>query len=163
MKTDVKDLEREILSSSQRWIGLLATIVAMLLVLGFFAAHQSANTGFFTDKFGSSEMLALYGPILVSFAAPIVRTISGRQNPARPFDAATNLSLAVGSLWLATVFPFNFAHLTDVLPSAIRFIFSWINNDIGRFVLILQVILGVIVAPLTMLTYFSVRRRASTT
>ncbi|MBM3128906.1 MAG: hypothetical protein FJ009_09830 [Chloroflexi bacterium] len=151
--------DNEILTPSQRWSGL-ATIAAMIVLLGFFAAHQLSHTGFFTDRFGSLEMLALYAPILISFAAPMVRAVTGRQNPARPFDAATNLSLAIGSLWLAIVFPFDFAHLTAVLPDAIRFIFGWITDDIGRFVLIAQVILGVIFAPLTMLTYFG--RRAST-
>lgn len=154
--------ENEILTPSQRWCGL-ATVVAMLVLLGFFAAHQLANTGFFTAQFGSLEMLALYGPILISFAAPIARAISGRHNPARPFEAAMNFALAIGSLWLAIVFPFNFAHLTDVLPGAIRFVLSWINNDIGRLVLILQVIIGLIVAPLTIITFFSIRRRASAT
>jgi hypothetical protein len=108
-------------------------------------------------------MLALYGPILVSFAAPIVRALSGRHNPARPFEAATNLSLALGSLWLAIVFPFDFSHLPDVLPGAIRFILSWITNDIGRLVLILQVLIGLVTAPLTIFTYISIRRRASAT
>ena len=108
-------------------------------------------------------MWALYVPILVSFAAPIARAISGRLNPARPFEAATNICLAIGSLWLAIVFPFNFAHLTDVLPDALRFIFAWINNDLGRFVLMVQVIIGIVVTPLTIFTYFSIRRRATAT
>ena len=157
MKTD-----NEILTPAQRWTGL-ATVVAMLVLLCFFALHQLANTGFFTPTFGPLEMLALYGPILVSFVAPIVRAISGRHNPARPFEATMNLSLALGSLWLAITFPFNFVHLADVLPGAIRFVFSWINNDLGRFVLILQVFIGVIFAPLTIVTILSIHRRASTT
>jgi hypothetical protein len=161
MKTSAEKTDGELLTPSQRWTGL-ATVVAMLVLLGFLAYHQLSNTGFFTAAFGSLEMLCLYGPILVSFAAPIVRVISGRHNPARPFEAATNLSLALGSLWLAIVFPLDFSHLTDILPDAIRSIFSWITNDIGRLVLILQVIIGVITTPLTIFTFFSVRRRAST-
>ena len=157
MKTD-----NELLTSSQRW-GELAIIAAMLVLLGFFALHQLTNTGFFTTRFGSLEMPALYGPILISYAAPIVRALSGRRNSARPFEAATNLSLAIGSLWLAIVFPFNFAHLTDVLPEMIRFVFAWINNDIGRLALILQVIIGVITAPMTIFKYWSIRRQASAT
>lgn len=123
--------------------------------------HQWANTGYFTDAFGTIEMLALYVPILVSFGAPIARLVSGRQNPARPFEAAMNISLALGSLWLAIVFPFNFAHLADVLPPAVRFVLSWINNDIGRLVLILQVIIGIVLAPWTLVTFFSVRGHES--
>ncbi len=147
----------EILTPSQR-VGGLAVVGAMLLVFGFFALHQLMHTGFFTARFGTTERVALYGPILVAFAAPIVRAISGRRNPARPFEAATNLFLAVGSLWLVITFPFNFAHLADVLPDGIRFVISWISNDIGRFVLMLQVIIGGITALLTMLKYLSMRR-----
>ena len=154
--------DRETLTPSQR-VGGLAVIAAMLLVFGFFAWHQLTGTGFYTAQFGPLEMLALYGPILVSFAAPIARALSGRHNPARPFEAATNLSLALGSLWLAIVFPFNFSHLADVLPGALRFVLSWISNDIGRFVLILQVLIGVIATPLTIFTYISIRRHVSAT
>ena len=154
--------DRETLYPAQR-VGGLAVIGAMLLVFGFFALHQLTGTGFYTVQFGPVEMLALYGPILVSFAAPIAKAVSGRRNPARPFQAATNLSLALGSLWLAVMFPFDFTHLADVLPSALRFVLSWINDDIGRFVLILQVLIGVIATPLTIFTYISIRRRASAT
>jgi hypothetical protein len=38
---------------------------------------------------------------------------------------------------------------------------AWIGDDLGRLVLILQVIISVIVAPLTMLAFFSVRPHAS--
>jgi hypothetical protein len=150
----------EILTPAQR-VGGLAVVGAMLLVLCFFALHQLMHTGFFTARFGTTERVALYGPILVAFAAPIVRAISGRRNPARPFEAATNLFLAVGSLWLVITFPLDFAHLADVLPDGIRFVISWISNDIGRWVLMLQVIIGILIAPLTMLAFFS-QRRAST-
>ncbi len=156
MKTD-----HELLTPMERWVGPVATVLAMLVLLGFFALHQLSRTGFFTDRFGAPEMLALYGPILVSFGAPIVRAIRGRQNPARPFEAATNISLALGSLWLAIVFPFSFAHLTAVLPEVLGFIFAWINDDLGRIILILQVIIGVIAAPLALFSYFSVRRRTA--
>lgn len=156
MKTD-----HEILTPSQRWVGPLATIVAMFVLLGFFAIHQWTNTGYFTDTFGTVERLALYVPIVVSFGAPLARMVTGRQNPARPFEAAMNISLAIGSLWLAIVFPFNFAHLTDVLPEAVRFVLSWINNEIGRLVLILQVVIGIIFAPRTIVTFLSVRQHES--
>jgi hypothetical protein len=160
MKRGADRTDKEILSLSQR-LGGLARLVVMALLLAFFAIHQLANTGFFTAAFGPVEMVGLYGPILVSFAAPIARALSGRHNPARPFEAATNLSLAIGSLWLAVVFPFNFAHLADVLPAAIRFIFSWITDDIGRLILILQGIIGAVMTPLTIFAFFSVRRRTS--
>jgi len=95
------------------------------------------------------------------FLSPHPSSVRGRddKNPARPFEVATNLCLALGSLWLAILFPFNFAHLAAVLPEAIRFVLAWITNDIGRLVLILQVLIGVIIAPVTLLTFWSIRRR----
>ncbi len=160
-KEDTMKTDNDILPTWQRW-ATLATLACMLALLGFFSWHQATNTGFFTDRFGSLEMLALYGPIVVSSAAPVVRMITGRLNPARPFDALTSVCLALGSLWLAVGFPLNFVHLADVLPEALRFLLAWISNDIGRFVLILQVVVSAIGAPLGILTYVTVRRRLST-
>jgi hypothetical protein len=158
MKTAVKRTNDEVLATWQRWAELLI-VVATLLLFGFFAYHQLTSTGFFTAKFGSLEMFFLYGPILLSLAAPVARAWIGRRNPARPVEAAANLFLGVGSVWLLIVFPFNFSHLADVLPGAIRFVLSWVTNDIGKIPLILQVIVGLISALSTTWKYLSVRRR----
>ncbi|OGN97889.1 MAG: hypothetical protein A2Z71_07595 [Chloroflexi bacterium RBG_13_50_21] len=153
-----KDVET--LSIPQRWAGLY-TVILMLLLLAFFIFHQLKNTGFFTDKFGWTDMLALYGPILISLGPPIQRLIQGRRNPARPLEAATDLSLAVGSLWLKYNFPFEFAHLADPFPFAMRFAFGWITNDIARWILLLQVIIGFLSSASTITTYVRVRRKQS--
>jgi hypothetical protein len=158
MKTVVQKTDEQVLTTSSRWVELII-VVAMLLLFGFLAYHQLANTGFFTATFGSLEMFSLYGPILLSLASPVARALNGRRNPARPFEVATNLFLAIGSLWLLIVFPFNFSYLADPLPGAIRFVLSWITNDIGKVALILQVIVGPISALLTTFKYLSVRRR----
>jgi hypothetical protein len=133
----------------------------MLLLFGFLAYHQIANTGFFTAKFGMLEMVCLYGPILLGITAPAVRAWTGYRNPARPFEAAASLFLAVGSLWLVIVFPLNYAHLADALPSTIRFVLAWVTDDIGKAVLVLQVIIGPISALLTIWKYLSIRHRES--
>jgi hypothetical protein len=130
----------------------------MLLLLAFFAYHQWQNTGFFTDKFGWAEMLALYVPILISLGPPILRLLQGRRNPARPLEAAVDLSLAIGSLWLWINFPFNFAHLADPFPATMRFAFAWITNNIGRLILLLQVVIGGISSISTMASYLTVKR-----
>jgi len=54
---------------------------------------------------------------------------------------------------------FNFSHLADALPGAIRFVLAWITNDIGRVFLILQIIIGSITAIFTTWKYLSMRRR----
>lgn len=150
-----KELEK--LSIAQCVAGLY-TDGLMLLLLAFFAYHQWKNTGFFTEKFGWAEMIALYVPILISLAPPLQRLIQGRRNPARPLEAATDLSLAIGSFWLWTHFPFNFTHLADPFPPAMRFAFAWITNNVGRWILLLQVIIGIISSISTIASYLSMRR-----
>ncbi len=158
MKTVAEKTDKEVLTTGQR-LGEIISIIVMLLLGGFFVYHQVANTGFFTAKFGAVEMICLYGPILVSLVAPGVRAVSGRRNPARPFDVAMYVFLAMAALWLLMVFPFNFSHLADALPGAFHFVLAWINNDIGKVCLILQVIIGPISAILTTSKYLSLRRR----
>ena len=138
----------------RRWAGLY-TVVLMLLLLVFFAYHQWKMTGFFIDNFGTVEMLALYGPIVISMGAPIQRAIQGRTNPARPLEAVSDLTQAIGSIWLWNHFPFNFAHLADPFPSAMHFGFAWITNNVGRFILLLQIVLGFISALSTIASYLS--------
>ncbi|MBL8164063.1 MAG: hypothetical protein JNJ61_18895, partial [Anaerolineae bacterium] len=133
-------------------------VVALFLLLGFFLAHQSQNTGYFTEKFRAIEMFALYAPLMLGFAAPAVRALTGSRNVARPYEAATSLLLALGSLWLLTRFPFDYTHLPDVLPAGLRFILAWVTDDIARIVLLLQVIVGPITAVIALVTYFSRRR-----
>jgi hypothetical protein len=158
MNMTITKTNEDKLALTQRWAGLLI-LVGMLLLFGFFVLQQTSNTGFFTTKFGILEMVCLYGPIVISLIAPIFRAIGGYQNPSRPFDAATSLSLAMGSFWLWIVFPFDFAHLGDVLPSMFRIVTSLITNDIGKILLILQFVGGPITALFTILKYLSVRRQ----
>ena len=155
MSTTVKKISNEFLTPLQRLIEFI-TIAGMLLLIGFLAYHQIADTGFFTDRFGSIEMASLYAPALLSLAAPLTRALSGHRNSARPFEAATNLFLAAGSLWLLSVFPFNYAHLADPLPDAIQFVLSWVTNDIAKLFFILQVIICPIAAIAIMWKYFRV-------
>jgi hypothetical protein len=65
----------------------------------------------------------------------------------------------VGSLWLLISFPFDFAHLADVLPLAIQFALAWFTNNIGRIVLLLQIIIGFISALSSAVSYFRDRDR----
>lgn len=144
--------EIEILSMPQRWAGLY-TVILMLLLLVFFIYHQRTHSGLFTDKFGWLQMIALYAPIVISLAPPFQRLIQGRRNPARPLEVVTDLLLALGSAILLASFPFDFSHLADPLPVNMRFAFTWINNNIGRLILILQVVIGSISALSTMYSY----------
>ena len=128
-------------------------------MLVFFAYHQWKITGFFTNKFGLTEMFALYVPILMSLVAPFQRLVQGRRNPARPFEALSDLFLAVGSLWLRIIFPFDFFHLADPFPHTMRFAFGWITNDVGKWILVLQVVIGFLSCATTLASYLGMKRK----
>jgi hypothetical protein len=152
-------IDRDIVSTPQRVVDPLVSILAMALLFSFFAFHQLAQTGFFTPKFGPFEMVCFYGPIILSPAASVIRAVSGHRNTGRPVEVLVNLFVASAALWLLAVFPFDFSHFADALPAAIRFMFAWVNNDIGKIVLILQVIIGSIVACATAITFLVVLLR----
>lgn len=137
---------REVLQPFERVLEVLFTWLAMLLIGTFFLAHWLANTGFFTSEFGPTEMLALFGPMVLSLLAPIVRSATGLRNPGRLVEALANAALAVGSFWLLLVFPFDFSHFADVLPIVVQWMFWWVSNGIARLMLILQVVFGALTA-----------------
>ena len=152
---------RENLSLAQR-LGELTVIVVQVLLFGFFWLHQSMHTGFFTAGFGTRAAICLFAPIVVSLAPPAVRALTGRRNPARPLEAAANLSLALGTLYLLIAFPLDFAHLADVFSPSLRFLLSWITDDVARIVMILQVIFMPISAAANLWQYVRTRRRTPT-
>jgi hypothetical protein len=138
--------DREVLSLAERVAEPIFSLIATCLLLAFFAYHQLTATGFFTAQFGPFEMLCLYGPILLAPAAAFTRAMSGQ-------------CMALAAIWLLRVFPFNFTHLSDALPAAIQFTLAWVTNDIGRLILMLQVVVGMLVALITLLRFFVVRGR----
>jgi hypothetical protein len=147
---------RELLSLPQRVAEPFFSAIALGILGGFFAAHQLLQTGFFTDRFGPVEMLCLYGPLILSLAAPLAHMVSGRRNPARLVEVATHLCAALAGLWLMRVFPFDFTHLADVLPAEFQFMLAWMSDGIGQFLLLLQVAVGMLAAVFTLGTYLVV-------
>jgi uncharacterized integral membrane protein len=144
------------MSPARRWSGLY-TLGLLILLLLFFAYHQAKQTGFFTSQFGPAERVALYLPIVISTLAPIVRMVQGRNEAARLVDAVSDVCLGLGSLWLRITFPFNFAHFADLFPTSIQFAFTWLNDSVGRIILLLQIIIGFLSALSSIVSYIRER------
>ena len=140
-------------------LGELAVIALLLILAAFFWLHLSQSTGFFTAGFGPLAAAALFGPIVIALVPPALRAATGRRNPARPFEAAANLALALGSLYLLITFPLSYAHLADLLPAWLRFLLAWITDGIGRAVMVFQVVFMPISAAVNLWRYFSPPRR----
>ena len=154
---DGAQADPQVLSAARRWSGL-STVVLMSLLMIFFLNHQWKRTGFFTSKFGPAEMAALYLPILISVVPPILRAIYARLDPARLVEAVSDLALAMGSIYLWNTFPFNFAHLGDIFPPALHFAFAWLDNNVARVILILQIVIGILSGIASLVAYFSNRK-----
>lgn len=137
--------DRNILTIPDR-AGEIAGIFLTLLVVSFFVYHQTTNTGFMTSAFGSIATLLFYGSFVLSIITSIARAAIGRRDKARPFEFASNVFTAIAALWFLSVFPFNFAHLADPLPSFMRFILSWISNGIGWVIILLSALASIGVA-----------------
>jgi hypothetical protein len=137
--------------SSER-IGSIVGLVIVFLVVLYFVAHQTGSTGFFSSKFNTLEMLLFYGSLLFGIFCTVLGPVRVRhRNLVRLGDVFFNITVTVALLWLFVVFPFDFAHLADVLPSFLRFLLQWISNDIARVLMVL----GSIAAPI-MATYFAI-------
>jgi hypothetical protein len=137
--------------------GEVFALLAIVLVALFFYEHQARSTGFFTSSFGPTESLFLYGSILSGMAGPLSRLVTGRRNISRLPEMIAAAFWILGSVWLLVYFPFNFAHLADVLPEFLRFALAWITNDIARIFFILGLLGGIASVSVNAILYLRVR------
>ncbi len=140
--------DREYLSPGQRF-GEVIALAIVALIIGYFWQLWQTEAGFFTAAFGPWEQFWFFGPMTLSLAAPLVRLLVGRRNPARPFEIATDVLMVIGAVWLLRVFPFDFSHLGDALPGSLPTLFNWVPNWFGKLILVLQVVGGTIAAVAT--------------
>lgn len=114
----------------------------LVVLTGFFALHQSQQTGFFTAQFDSLGMFMLYGPLLLAILDSVLQVLTGQHRAAFLFEAASGLLLGLAALYFLIVFPFDFGHLADVLPEGLRVLLAWVTNDLGKIPLVIQVFAG---------------------
>jgi hypothetical protein len=151
-----EEAKKDVLSFSDR-AGNILGIFANLVFLWFFITHQRSSTGFFTPRFGQTEMLLFYAPIMLDIIKTVAKAVVGRKNMIRPFDAA-HLGLSfIEVVWMYMVFPFDFSHLADVLPVFLQFLLGWISNNIARILMIVAMIATSISAVYNAVLYVLVR------
>jgi hypothetical protein len=154
--------KKDVMKLSER-TGEIIGIFCVLILLAFFISHQTSSTGFFTPKFGSLEKFLFYGSLSFGIITSIGKIVVGRKNPIRPLDAFGAVFSGIALLWLLNVFPFDFSHLSDILPDSLRAIVMWISNDIAKMLMIFGVIVSLIVAVYTIALYISIRQLNSQT
>ncbi len=128
------------LPRNERVFGIGIVIFCILMIF-FFWTHQTQSTGFFTSKFGSLEMVLFYGFWLFWISTASLEAIFSQRLLSRIDDTFGGLIFTTISIALLLIlFPFEFSHLSDVLPESIRFLVQWISNEIALVIMFLLVI-----------------------
>ena len=147
----------------ERVVGVGIVVVCLLIML-YFITHQTSSTGFFTTKFGSLEMVMLYGSIIFMIVSAGLEGIFGQRLLSRIWDAFGGLIFAtIGITWLLVVFPFEFTYFAVVLPDFLRFLVQWISNDIAQVLMVVLIIVILGAAIYTPIAYKFVRIKRSKT
>ena len=146
---------------SERVVGIGIVVFSILMVL-YFVTHQTRSTGFFAATFGTSEMLMLYGLLILGIISAGLEGVFGLRLYSRLFDVFGGLILAaVCTAWLLVVFPFEFAYFADVLPDSLSFLGQWISNDIARVLMVLGIIVYLGAAVYCLIAYGFVGKKRS--
>ena len=139
-------------------VGEFFGLAVMCIALWFFVAHKLNETGFYTDDFGTAEMFALYSAGAFGVSVAVLRIVVRRHNVVRPFEAASMVYLAAAHAVLLASFPFEFEHVSAVLPGSLEWIVGWMSNTFGKIILALGIPGGLLGAVLVTSLYFGVRR-----
>ena len=151
------EAKKDVIKLSER-AGEVIGILCVLVILIFFISHQISSTGFFTSKFGQLEQFLFYGSLAFGIIPNIGKIIVGRKNPIRPLEAFGAFFSFVALVWLLHVFPFDFTHLTDILPEFLRMITVWISNDIAKIFMIIGIVGSFVTALYITALYISIQR-----
>ncbi len=155
------EAKKDIPSFSKRVGEGVGAGILVILFYVFYVVPQTSSTGFFTSKFGLAETFLLYVPAVFNVVTTAAKVVVSRKNVLRPFEAFQLGLGAVAGIWLFVVFPFDFSHLTDVLPNFLRFLLLWISNDVAKVLLPIGIILSSAAAVYIATLYVSVRRELS--
>jgi len=140
-------------------VGQIVGMAFIVIIVAFFVKHQNDSTGFFTSEFGTGETIVFYAAALFGLVTGSAKIVVGRKNKVRPIEMVGNMLWIVASIWLLTVFPFDFNYLPDVLPEYLQPLLDWMSDDIGKILLVLGIIGGWIALFVTTMLYIFVGKK----
>ena len=115
-------------------------LLGVMLVVGFFIAHQAWSTGFFNANFDLAEAVLFYGVfffVALQVIAPIY--LVNRRAITTVYSTAAIFCI-VATAWLIIRYPFNFSHLTDVMPARTQFSRNRVTSDLGQLLVVLLLV-----------------------
>lgn len=151
-----KEAEKDKLKESERALQLVSWAFTAIAAW-FLLAHWTEDTGFYTSDFNQLDALVLFGPLLFGLLPPLVRTLRGRKNVARPWDIVGSMLFVFSSAYFLCAFHFDMTYFAVPLPEGMQFLIDWVTEDIAKVVLVIGVIGGIIGIGWTTLTYLKVK------
>jgi hypothetical protein len=122
-----------------------ATSFFTVLVFGFYMAHYAWSTGFFTSAFTPVLAVLFFASVLYVMVNTSAKAITPRKDTLALIELVGAVLFVVVAAWIFEVFPLNFTHVADVIPTPFQFLLSWLTNDIGR-ILVALVLLAAVIA-----------------
>lgn len=150
-----KEASREALSIGDR-VGEMIAIVCTVIVIAFFAIHQTRPTGFFTDD---TAPTLVYLVLVVGVIPPVLRFVTGRRNFARLFEALGMAVFLVVGLYLLITFPFDMDRFAQPLWRWLEFVLDWIPEWLAKAFLVIGVVASVFFSPYTYMLHVSVKEK----
>jgi hypothetical protein len=141
----------------------LAGLLGLFLVIGFFAAHQAWSTGFFTTGFGLLGTVLFYAVLLTGLVPPVLGSLHLEKKRELEALLVTAVFWTMAAAWFFFAFPFNFSHLTAVVPSQASFILSWITDDVGRILVGVSLVGAAGFIPFYLLQFAGLRHHVTST
>ena len=151
-----KEAEKDKLKDAERASQLVSWIFTAIAAW-FLLAHWADDTGFYTSEFGRLDAVLLLGPLLFGLLPPLVRTLRGSKNIARPWDILGSMLCVLSSAYFLCAFPFDMAFFAVPLPDGLEPVIDWVSEDIAKVFLAIGTVGGTFGIGWTTLTYFKVR------
>jgi len=151
-----KEAEKDKLKDSER-AGQLVSWIFTAIAAWFLLAHWTEDTGFYTSEFDRLDAVLLFGPLLFGTLPPLVRTLRGRKNVARPWDIFGSMLFVLSSAYFLCAFPFAMAFFAVPLPKGMQFLIDWVTEDIAKVLLVIGIVGGIFGIGWTTLTYLKVK------
>lgn len=143
-------------------IGQIIGVACGVIILAFFAIHQTRPTGFFKEDFSTFDSVLMYLIIVLGMISPLVRFVFGRKNVARPFDAIGMAVFFAGGLYFLIKFPFDFSYFAEPLPRVLEPLLDWVSGTFARWLLGIGVVGSSFFSVYTYLLFLAVRKRLRT-
>jgi len=123
---------------------VVATAFVTTLIFGFYMAHYAWSTGFFTSAFTPSLAFPFFASVLYVLVNTTFKVATPRKDVVALVEMVGALLFVTVAAWVFIAFPLDFAHVADVIPAPFQFLLSWLTNDIGRILVALVLLAGVI-------------------